>query len=743
MKKIISLCLAIMLSLGALSLGTACSDDKDKNNTVTVENEIVNFNHITVDGAPVIAVDGEVAAKGKVSESVAVPAMTVDGNALWTYAYVIRPNGRLDRLGDGMTATSFVPEEKGEHVVVYFAQDSDGLTDVRRYIVAVDDTVAISPKTDIYLVKDCVTDYVIVVSQTATKYERHAANELKLYLDDATNADFQIVSDKNLTFDENSKYLSVGRTEVLNKSGVNVNYDELKSDGLLLKRSGNSLILCGGGDYGTLYAVYEFLYQELGWEAYAEDEIVYDRTPNLKLLDFDFTDKPAIEYRQGGYNWAQFDAEFAAKWRTFAGQGGMLFKQDAWYRFPHSLFAIAGPAQYAKDHADWFATGQKQPCFTSEGYKQQFLTNLKALIKQHISEGRNTMFYPVGLEDVPNSMCDCINCTKEIDKYQKSGLLVRWTNSVVEEIMKWKKEQGIEQEIYIPYLAYYETLIPPTVDDKPIDETVVLSEYSPLIFAPIEAANDRPYTHKMNELYLEMYKNWEKCSTRVMGYLYTGSFSRAFEWSDTIYTHTEDLKVLAESNAMYVLDDCGNSLYQAMAFQHMNGYVYSKLKWNPYKDTNSLIREYMQNYYKEAADYVSAYYYLMKMQCTQALDSVEENGGKWTFVHRSESDWLNQGVVEQGYQLLVKAKEVIENSDKYTDEQKAVYIERIEREMLTPLYYIMENYAVVYEKEDYLSRLAHMEELCDRLPVQGIKWSNNVAVPMTSVFNTWRNNANA
>lgn len=264
-----------------------------------------------------------------------------------------------------------------------------------------------------------------------------------------------------------------------------------------------------------------------------------------------------------------------------------------------------------------------------------------------------------------------------------------------------------------------------------------------MIYAPIEAANDRPYSDEINKLYLEMYKNWEKCSTRIMGYFYTGSFSRKFEWSDTIYTHTENLKLLAESNAMYVLDDCGNSDFQAMAFQRMYGYVYSKLKWDPYQDTNALVARYIKNYYKDAADYVASYYYLMKMQCTTGLDRYTETGGTWKFVHHSEGEWLSQGVIEQGYQLLLKAREMIEKSNKYTDEEKSVLIDRIELEMFTPLYYMMENFAVAYGKDVYLERLEYMEELCEKHSISYLKWSNNVGVPLSTTFNQWRANVNA
>ena len=63
----------------------------------------------------------------------------------------------------------------------------------------------------------------------------------------------KIVSDNGLTFNPQDKYISVGNTEILATSGVAVEQDKLTSDGYRIVTKGNTVIIAGPSDYGTLY----------------------------------------------------------------------------------------------------------------------------------------------------------------------------------------------------------------------------------------------------------------------------------------------------------------------------------------------------------------------------------------------------------------------------------------------------------------------------------------------------------
>ncbi len=599
----------------------------------------------------------------------------------------------------------------------------------------------IATATDIDLVKNGQTGYKIVISKNASDYENYAVKELVLYLKESTNCDFEIVTDEFLKFDEKDKVLSVGRTKILEESGVEVSYDKLKRDGLVIKRLGNTVILCGGGDYGTLYAVYEFLYQQIEWEAFAADEIYFVKTRNLKLLDFNFTDKPDMEHRVGGWFAAATDPYFAAKWRAYAGSSGiMLFNIQTWFFFPHAIFRMVPPTTYANDHPDWYSPSKKQPCFTNQEFKAQLVANLKQLIL----DNPDVIFWPFGLEDYEGEMCHCSKCNAEIDAYQESGMVVRWVNDVVAEIVKWKEEMGIERELYFPYLAYYEILIPPTNEKgEPIDNTCVLNEYSPVIYADIAAENDWPYTNlDYNGKTYNQLTQWAKCSKSMMNYFYTNRYVTRFEWAETIYTHTENYALGAKYNSMLVFDDCSNTLYQACGMQHMLGYIYAKLQWDTDIDTNVMVEKFITHYYREAADDVRNYYYLMKMQLAQCMDNVQLNGGQCGFLSEHTSEAFTKGILEQALTYLDQGIQKIKDCDHYTDAEKERYIQRVEIEKCTPLLYILDERAPEYTDKGYLERVDQMEALVNKYGITDIRRENNADVPNEKVFSEWRANKN-
>lgn len=572
--------------------------------------------------------------------------------------------------------------------------------------------------TEIDLVKNGQTDYSIVISENATNYEQYAAEELQLYLKDSTNATLPIITDAGKTFNSSEKVISVGETKIKDGSGLTVPYDEFKRDGFKIKRFNNTLVLCGGGGYGTLYAVYEFLYREIDWEAYAADEIYYKKTLNLKVLDIDFADKPAIENRYGGWYSAAKDAYYAAKQRTFAGVDGMLFNETTWYCYPHAVFKLVNPEEYREDHPDWYSASGGQPCYSSEGFRAQLIENIKKLILNNPS----IIYIPLGPEDELNQICtrppnEC-NCRHEQELYTYTGQVIRFVNSVAAELEEWRVEQGIERKIYYPLLAYYETRFPPldrTAEAgvyKPIDESCVLSELSPVIYAPLEADFSRPLDDPYyNKAALNDLEGWLVCSKSLMAYYYNQSFFEHFDWNYVpIETVVHNYKLAVDYGAIQLGDDASNGSLAGCAFQTMQGYIYSKVMWNPNVSVPELIKNYINMYYKDAKEEILEYYYLMEMTRTIVVDNNDAIGKTDT----ATKDWLNKGLLERAVSLIKKGLEDIKNNPNHTDIERQKYIKRVELELLTPLVYILDNFPNEYNTTPYLAIVDEVEELVNK-----------------------------
>ncbi len=591
--------------------------------------------------------------------------------------------------------------------------------------------------TEVDLTVNANTDYKIVIPESFTKYEEYAANELSLYLKESTNANFPVVIDKGLEYDSDSKYISVGRTTLLTQSGVSVNESELGTDGYVIKRDGNAVLLCGGSDRGTLYGVYEFLHLQVEWEAYAVDEICYRKTANLKLLDFNVVDVPALPTRHGGFWSAISDPYFAAKWKVAAGPGTLLFGGEQWYYYGHSMFRVVPPSTYRAENPSWYSADGIQPCFTSEGFKKQYIANAKELFLQM----PELIYLGIGLEDVNNSMCTCPTCTAEINKYTRTGLVIRWANEVTAIMRAWAKDVNLGREIYFPFIAYYETAQAPaeynsqTGKYEPIDSSLILNEYSPVLYCRIDSNWNVPWEDEKNSAYMYGLEEWKACAKSLMFYNYTNDFSRSFEWWDSLYVITQNYGLAVKENGISVYDDSSNQTFQGFAFQRMFGYIATKIQWNPNVDTNELIVDYITNYYKEASDEVLEYYYLMKIQAKGVEDDFEENKKK-----ASEADWVNRGVMDKAIALLKKGIQDIENAPYYTDAQKDKYIQRVEAELFTPLQYVLDFLDSEYSAKTYLELVDEMEEMVSKYGVTNLRWFEGQAgyKSVEEVIANWR-----
>ena len=105
------------------------------------------------------------------------------------------------------------------------------------------------------LIENGRTDYKIVISDTATTYEKTAGSEMQTFIQKSTGVKIPIISDNGLTYDNNNYYMSIGPTTLFDAlaedKGIDVNYDELGERGSIIHLEGNSLYLNGAAGYGT------------------------------------------------------------------------------------------------------------------------------------------------------------------------------------------------------------------------------------------------------------------------------------------------------------------------------------------------------------------------------------------------------------------------------------------------------------------------------------------------------------
>ncbi len=137
-------------------------------------------------------------------------------------------------------------------------------------------------------------DYAVVISQSATATEKYAAEQLTKYVYKVTGKALSYETDGSYT---GGKVISIGRTASLESSGLKADETTLKTDGFIVKNKGNSLYICGGGDRGTLYGVYDFLEYFLGVKFLTAEATYVPEKPNASVYKSNRTEVPAFDYR--------------------------------------------------------------------------------------------------------------------------------------------------------------------------------------------------------------------------------------------------------------------------------------------------------------------------------------------------------------------------------------------------------------------------------------------------------------
>ena len=110
------------------------------------------------------------------------------------------------------------------------------------------------PETKYDLVSGGSSKYFILIPEAASKNEIFAAEELQLFVKEATGAELAICKENEA--DMSGSFLSVGNTKASQEAEINPTYGEVNSNGFVLKTVDDDCYLKGFSDIGTRNSVY-------------------------------------------------------------------------------------------------------------------------------------------------------------------------------------------------------------------------------------------------------------------------------------------------------------------------------------------------------------------------------------------------------------------------------------------------------------------------------------------------------
>ncbi|MBA3709782.1 MAG: DUF4838 domain-containing protein [Planctomycetes bacterium] len=455
-----------------------------------------------------------------------------------------------------------------------------------------------------------VTAYAICVSPDAPAIERRAADDLSSHLSKITGCAFTV----STRADPARPRIAVGPVAAREVDPL-IDLDRLGDEGLVMRSHGEDLILTGGvgAQRGTLYAVEAFLQEFAGVRWWAPEATFVPTVATLTVPALDRRSLPAFEYRDIFWTKA-FDPDWSMHNRVNGtyrhleeGRGGGVSYADD-DTFVHSFYNLINPARYFATHPEWYAqiggvrTWEKsQLCLSNRELLVAMIAEVRTRLKAH----PQASIISISQNDMPDAArsgrCTCDACLAiEADEGSPMGPLLRFVNAIAEDIA------ADFPKVAVDTLAYQYTRKPPR-HAVPRPNVIIR-------LCSIECTFARPLESDANAAFRDDLVGWSKICQRLYIWDYTTSFTHyALPYPD--------LRVLGPNVASYARNhvrgvlEQGNHTGPGAEFAELRGWVLAQLLWDPTRDAQALIDEFLRGYYGAAAPRLREYIDLVHDRC--------------------------------------------------------------------------------------------------------------------------------
>ncbi len=470
------------------------------------------------------------------------------------------------------------------------------VTVVLTVVLTIIAVTALGAGADMQLAADGATDYTVVVDPDATVAEKHAASELSSFLGQVTGAQFEVTESAS-PVDGPGLYVGPGRAS--REVAPNLPYDDLSPDGIVIETVGDDLVLAGDRPRGTLYSVYTFLEDTVGCRWWASDASFIPDKPGLTVPDQHVEYIPPLEYREVFWHDA-FDGDWACRNKSNGNRPRLEEKHGGkikYVGFVHT-FARLIPNSHFAEHPEWFSerSGKRlggpdvrtQLCLTNP----EVLNKLESRLRSNLDANPGPSIASVSQNDWDRH-CLCDECMA-IEKREGSpaGPLLEFVNEIARRV-------GPDYpEVAISTLAYQYTRTPPK-NVTPLPEVIVR-------LCSIECSFLHPLESEINATFGDDIRGWNEICDRLYVWDYVTSF-RPY-----IIPHP-NLRVLAPNVRFFVnhgvkgLFEQGNYQSAGGEFAKLKAWMLAKLLWDPSRDTEALIDEFVNGYYGDAAPFIREY----------------------------------------------------------------------------------------------------------------------------------------
>jgi hypothetical protein len=440
------------------------------------------------------------------------------------------------------------------------------------------------------------TAHVIAVAASASVAEKHAADELARFLEAITGITFDVLQPEEV---ENHPQIAVGSDAALACGLEPDALEDLGDDGTLIRTEGSNLILTGGrgAPRGTLYAVYTFLEDVLGCRWWTHEASSIPKRERVEVPDLHRRFVPILEYREPFFFHA-FDGDWAVRNKSNGNSerlDAMRGGHHIYKGFVHTFYPLVSPEKHFAEHPEWFSeldgkrtTERAQLCLTN----LELLAYLIERVKECLRESPDATIISVSQNDWYGA-CQCAEC-KAVDEEEGShaGTMLRFVNAVAEAIEKEFPHVAVDT------LAYQYTRKPPKITTPRHNVIVRLCS--------IECDFSKPLSYESNRAFREDIEGWFKICDRLYIWDYVTNFRNYTQPHPNWYVLGENVRFFVQHGVKGVFEQ---GSYQSFGGEmaELKAWVLAKMLWDPSRDPDALIQEFLTGFYGNAAPHIDAY----------------------------------------------------------------------------------------------------------------------------------------
>ena len=493
--------------------------------------------------------------------------------------------------------------------------------------------------TAISLVRDGASQYSIVISAQASPSEKRGAEEIRTHVKLMSGASLPVVTDAEAL----PKFaVLVGRSRYTDELGVKADEAALGADGFVLKTVGDRLVIIGSRVRGTMYGCTEVL-EKLGVRWLTPKVTITPKKATITLAAMDERQVPAFEYREPYFTEA-FNRDWAARMR-FNGNSENLDESTGgkikYHPFVHSFDGLIPRALYAT-HPEYFPLIQGK---RKDGYVQRCLSNPEVLkltiekVRQWMKERPDATIYSVSQNDCYDP-CGCDQCKAIEAKYggQHSGLYLWFVNQVAEAIEKEHPDKLIDT------LAYQFTEAPPT--------GIVPRKNVRVRLCPISVCEAHPYekcSQKATVAFVNNLSAWAKITDTLYIWHYNTNFGNYLMPFPDFEEFPADTRLYQRSGVKGIFFEGAYGPGGGGAEAELRSYVMGKVLWDPSRDSDALVNEWMEGVYGPAKEPMRRWFDL--------LHEKARDPNKYFFIYDSPRvHYMSADVIAEGDRLFDEAE---------------------------------------------------------------------------------------